>query len=116
MRIAVLLGAFPVISETFIVRQINALIDLGHQVTVYAQFAPPVAIIQPEVRRNHLLDHVVYLQLTGGHASLLARVRTVVSRLPVLPRALASAPRMTVRALNPAVYGYANQPISAPLR
>ncbi|WP_299410513.1 glycosyltransferase [Acaryochloris sp. IP29b_bin.148] len=37
MKIAFLVGEFPAISETFILSQITALIDCGHQVSIYAQ-------------------------------------------------------------------------------
>lgn len=36
MRIALILGTFPVTSETFILNQITGLIDLGHDVRVFA--------------------------------------------------------------------------------
>lgn len=37
MRIAFLIGEFPSISETFILSQITALLDCGHQVDIYAE-------------------------------------------------------------------------------
>ncbi len=37
MKIAFLIGEFPSISETFILSQITALIDCGHQVDIYAK-------------------------------------------------------------------------------
>ena len=36
MKTAIVLGLFPVLSETFIVNHINALIDSGHDVDLYA--------------------------------------------------------------------------------
>src|SRR5690349_20779021 len=41
MRIAVFPGAFPALSETFIVRQITGLIDLGHRIDIYAERRAP---------------------------------------------------------------------------
>ncbi len=35
MRIAIFVGSFPLISETFILRQITGLIDLGHDVDIF---------------------------------------------------------------------------------
>jgi colanic acid/amylovoran biosynthesis glycosyltransferase len=34
MKIAFFLSNYPVLSETFVVRQIRGMIDLGHQVTI----------------------------------------------------------------------------------
>ena len=36
LRIAMFVGCFPVVSETFILRQIKGLIELGHEVDIYA--------------------------------------------------------------------------------
>ena len=37
MRIAVVVGMFPKISETFIVSQVKGLIDRGHEVSIIAK-------------------------------------------------------------------------------
>lgn len=37
MRIAFLLGTFPLLSETFVLNQITGLVDRGHEVDVYAE-------------------------------------------------------------------------------
>jgi len=36
LRIAMFVGSFPVLSETFILRQITGLLDRGHEVHIYA--------------------------------------------------------------------------------
>lgn len=44
MRIAFFLAAYPVLSETFVIRQIRGMIDLGHEVTVVTgKYHPEVA-------------------------------------------------------------------------
>ncbi|KQM35848.1 glycosyltransferase [Sphingomonas sp. Leaf10] len=44
MRIAFFLAAYPVLSETFVIRQIRGMIDLGHDVTVVTgKYHPEVA-------------------------------------------------------------------------
>ena len=39
LRIAIFLNEFPALSETFIVSQITGLIDLGHEIEIYARGA-----------------------------------------------------------------------------
>lgn len=36
LRIAIFTGSFPVVSETFIVRQMAGLLELGHEVDIFA--------------------------------------------------------------------------------
>jgi colanic acid/amylovoran biosynthesis glycosyltransferase len=40
MRIAFIVGPFPLISETFIINQITGLLDLGHDVEIFAEWNP----------------------------------------------------------------------------
>ena len=40
MRIAMFVGSFPLISETFILKQITGLLDMGHEVDIYAEVRP----------------------------------------------------------------------------
>lgn len=37
MKIAIVVGGFPLISETFILNHIIGLIDLGHDVEIFAE-------------------------------------------------------------------------------
>jgi hypothetical protein len=77
LRIAFFLGSFPVISETFILRQITGLLDLGHDVRIFANARPEEAApIHPEVAKYHLLNRTTYVD---GPAE------SVVWELPVWP-------------------------------
>jgi colanic acid/amylovoran biosynthesis glycosyltransferase len=65
MKMAFILDAFPTLSETFILNQITGLIDLGHEVDIYAkdeQYAPTV---HEEVKTYNLLarahNHSTYI-------------------------------------------------------
>lgn len=63
MRIAFIVGKFPLLSETFILNQIIGLIDRGHQVDIYA--IPPNdennnAKVHPDVEKYQLLNHTFY--------------------------------------------------------
>lgn len=57
MRIATITGRFPVLSETFIVRQFGGLLELGHDLDIYAEFRGDEAVL-PEGVRAELMSRV----------------------------------------------------------
>lgn len=59
MRIAIVVGMFPKISETFIVSQITGLIDRGHEVTIIAKERAEKEL-QSDVVEYRLLDRTLY--------------------------------------------------------
>src|SRR5437867_9260781 len=62
LRIAVFTGTFPVISETFILRQITGLLDLGHEVDIYADSAPgPDSPMHAEATKYGLIERTTYM-------------------------------------------------------
>lgn len=62
MKIAMIVGDFPVLSETFILNQITGLIDRGHSVDIYAFEALEVSTtkVHPDVEKYHLLNRTYY--------------------------------------------------------
>ena len=62
MKIAVILGGFPKISETFILRHITGLLDLGHEVDIFARRNPGEVEYQPDVARYRLMDRTQYFE------------------------------------------------------
>jgi len=62
MKIAIVVGAFPVVSQTFIVNQINALLDLGHQVQVFSYKKTKDPVVHKSLHTHHLLENVVYFE------------------------------------------------------
>ena len=60
MRIAFVLSSFPVITETFIVNQMCALIDKGHSITILAHKKNEVSVLHESILKYNLLDKVVY--------------------------------------------------------
>src|SRR5215218_4380675 len=61
MRIAFFVGSFPLVSETFILRQITGLMDLGHDVDIFAERkSDSEGPIHPEVHQYGLLARTVY--------------------------------------------------------
>jgi colanic acid/amylovoran biosynthesis glycosyltransferase len=66
VRIAVLTGLFPVLWETPFLNQITGLVELGHEVDIYADQPQPGVPAHPDVERLGLLQQTHYpLQLTG---------------------------------------------------
>src|SRR5260221_12363788 len=64
LRIAFFTGAFPAVSETFILRQITGLLDMGHQADVYADSAPESGTpVHPEVARKRLGQRTTYMAM-----------------------------------------------------
>jgi len=64
LRIAMFVGSFPVVSETFILRQITGLIDLGHEVDIYADTRVEAgAPMHPDVAKYDLLARTTFMDM-----------------------------------------------------
>src|SRR5690606_2494912 len=61
-KIAVVVGTFPVLSQTFIVNQVNALIESGHDVTLYAYKKGFVKEVHHSLKTHDLLHRVRYFK------------------------------------------------------
>src|SRR5436190_23836811 len=120
MRIAFFVKTFPVVSETFILRQITGLLDLGHCVDIYAEWRGDSASTHPEIATYDLLRRTTYvdmpreagfweqpvLPITGstwppGSDKPIPNLMRIARALPVLARCLSTAPRLTFEALSP---------------
>jgi colanic acid/amylovoran biosynthesis glycosyltransferase len=133
MRIAIFVRLFPCISETFILRQICGLLDMGHEVDIYAEERPQDGEpVQPEVAEYGLLSRTTYIDgppealywempawppagktWIPGSTHHIPNVLRLLKALPVVVRCLAQAPRTTLRVLNPRLYGYQARSLSA---
>ena len=62
MKVAFLVGKFPVLSESFILNQISGLLDRGHEVDIYALDGPSghTSKVHPIVEKYNLLEHTYY--------------------------------------------------------
>jgi len=89
MRIAAILGGFPKLSETFILRQLTGLVDLGHEVDIYARRHPGETSVQPDVLRYGFLDRTRYFEVPSGRLPRAARaLATFLTTFPRHPRAM----------------------------
>lgn len=73
MKIAVVVGTFPALSETFILNHITGLIDAGHEVRIFAA-SPPQTQIHADFARYHLADKT--------HQPYIPRIRDRYLQLP----------------------------------
>ena len=61
MKIAFIVYEFPKLSESFIVSQITGLLDLGHDVHIFADHNPQESEINADVLKYHLIDRTCYI-------------------------------------------------------
>ena len=66
MKILFVVDSFPKLSETFIVNQITELIDLGHEVDIFARDNPNEKSKHEEVLKYKLIDNVSYLNMPNN--------------------------------------------------
>ncbi len=133
LRIAFFVGSFPVVSETFILRQITGLMDLGHAVAIFADTRPDSAApMHLEVAEYRLLEHTTYMELPpetapwempvwpitgrtwppGAEKSVPNSVR-IARAAPKFLRCFARHPKLTVSVLQPTEYRYQAASLSA---
>lgn len=60
MRIAFLVGEFPALSETFILNQITGLIDLNHEIDIFAYGPRDERKVHPDIQKYNLNNKCYY--------------------------------------------------------
>ena len=60
MKIAFIVEAFPVLSQTFVLNQITGLLDRGHEVDIYAEFNENISKVHPDIEKYDLLNRTFY--------------------------------------------------------
>lgn len=63
MKIAFIVSSFPVISETFILNQITGLLDLGHDVEIFACNRSKESKVHSDVKKYSLMKKVCYINM-----------------------------------------------------
>jgi colanic acid/amylovoran biosynthesis glycosyltransferase len=106
MRIAVVVGAFPTVSETFVLDQVTGLIDRGHEVRIFAARSGRPAAIHDEIISYRLMDlvrHSAWLPEYHPHRLLVA--------LPLVAKALFRRQGNGARLLSAARFGFRSAPL-----
>ncbi len=60
MKIAFIVNEFPKLSETFILNQITGLLDLGHDIEIFAKKKSKDNKIHSDVEKYRLMERVNY--------------------------------------------------------
>ena len=105
MRIAFIVGRFPVISETFIVNQAIGLLKRGHEVDIFTHKIVETAKAHQDVADYGLLDRTYLLPDISENLPL-----RVVKGIGLLGSNFIRAPRLTLKTLN--FFQYGKQAIS----
>ena len=63
MKIAFIVTVFPKLSETFILNQITGLLDMGHDVEIFAEYNPNEKMVHPDVEKYQLMKKVYYFDM-----------------------------------------------------
>lgn len=132
LRIAIFVGRFPVVSETFILRQITGLLDLGHAVDIYADTRGDTDCVQPEVGQYRLGERTTYMDMpeasapwelpawplagetwVPGQGEAVPNWIRLADALPALGRCLERAPALAEQALSETHYGHQARSLSA---
>lgn len=135
LRIGIFVGAFPVASETFILRQITGLIDLGHDVHIFANARADADVIHESVGRYGLMERTTFVEGPGESViwempirplrgetwppssnQPISNVTRLADAFPILHECAAKAPRITRYVLNKSEYGYRAQSLSGGYR
>ena len=99
LRILVLVNTFPVISETFILDHITALMDGGCDVEILARWREQVYPLQPVVNEYRLLERTTYLS-DIEHSIPENKLRRMAAALKTIGRQAAKNPSAVAKSLN----------------
>jgi colanic acid/amylovoran biosynthesis glycosyltransferase len=135
LRIGVFVGAFPVASETFILRQITGLLDLGHDVHIFANARGEDGVTHAAVERYELPRRTTIIEgppesllwempvrpirgetWSPGSASPTPNVARLAHALPVLAQCAATNPSLTRHVIDAREYGYRAKSLSGGYR
>ena len=63
MKIAFIVGRFPALSETFILNQITGLLNLGHDIEIFAVLKNNEKKVHPDIEKYNLMEKVSYFSI-----------------------------------------------------
>jgi len=99
MRIAFIINIFPRISQTFVLNQITGLLDLGHDIHIFA-FNAQDQKIHNDVITYNLLNRTTYLRKPSTN-----KIERIVKSIQWIARNGHSYPQSIMHGLNPLHYG-----------
>jgi len=63
LKIAFIISSFPALSETFILNQITGLLDMNHEVKIFARSNTNENEIHPDIKKYGLMEKVIYINM-----------------------------------------------------
>lgn len=100
LKVAMVVGLFPVLSEAFVINQITGLMDAGHEVDILSFKQSTETQVHDDIREYKLLRKVVYIKRVPQH-----RVQTVLKFVLTFFRFILFYPREIIGVLNVKKYG-----------
>lgn len=104
MKIAFIVAEFPTLSETFILNQITGLIDLGHDVEIFAQKGNFNGKIHPDVLNYNLRNRVHYFNVPPH------RIKRMIKAIFLIIANFYRSPIKILKSLN--IFRYGKQALS----
>lgn len=99
MKIAFIIGAFPTLSETFILSQITGLIDMGQDVEIFAQFFPNEKKVHSDIEKYHLVKRVHYFNMPSN------KMKRILKAIYLIIKNFHKVPLKILKSLNVFIYG-----------
>lgn len=99
MKVAFLVSGFPTLSETFILNQITGLLDMGHDVEIFAQFNPKDKKVHPDVEKYQLMRRVHYFNMPHN------KVKRILKAIFLIIKNFHKAPLKILKSLDIFRYG-----------
>jgi len=99
MKIAFIVSGFPTLSETFILNQITGLLDMGHDVEIFAQFNPKDKKVHSDVEKYRLMERVHYTSIPYN------KVKRILKAIFLIIKNFHKAPLKILKSLNVFKYG-----------
>ena len=99
MKIAFIVNGFPTLSETFILNQITGLLDLGHDVEIFAQINPNEEKVHSDVKKYRLMERLYYFEIPHN------KIKRVLKAILLIITNLHKNPLKILKSLNVFKYG-----------
>lgn len=98
MKIAFIVSAFPTLSETFILNQITGLLDMGHDVEMFADFSTDEKKVHSDIEKYRLIERTHYVMPRNKIRRLLKAVYLIITNFH-------KSPLKILKSLNMSRYG-----------
>ena len=99
MKIAFIVGVFPALSETFILNQITGLLDLGHDVEIFAGSNPNDKKMHHDIKKYRLMERVHYTDMPYN------KIKRILKAIFLIINYYPKAPIKILKSMNVFKYG-----------